>query len=447
VLFPDQVALCLGHDDLYVRRQARDYFRHCGDAGPVTADDAWVAIDQLGDHVNDGYRWDNPFAVLDDLPQTDASVRRLVDAMNDRPAGESAYYLQRAARRFEAALVERNRDLLLGCDRFDDATLALFQRRLELAAVTAEAAWDQLMAYCAAAGNKDISQINLGEADALIEAVARHIDVLGPRAVALLADPSIEDYREHFAVHVVGRARYAPATDVLFAKLEIDADLLPVDAGAALARIGGDEIIDRLATYRTHKAWATQSIAGESLAHFKRPAAEAALVGFVRSATDDDLRGFQIHSLCDLASLAGLDAGRELILADPRHPESIGICECLLAVAIMNGVALPEETEWRARVQKHHAEVAERERQLEKGGLQAFANRMMQLSPDFTQLDNVGSEDDGFDESLPPRPLPGQYDPYARIEPIRNATPKVGRNDPCPCGSGKKHKKCCGAGK
>jgi uncharacterized protein YecA (UPF0149 family) len=22
---------------------------------------------------------------------------------------------------------------------------------------------------------------------------------------------------------------------------------------------------------------------------------------------------------------------------------------------------------------------------------------------------------------------------------------KVGRNEPCPCGSGKKHKKCCGA--
>jgi len=24
--------------------------------------------------------------------------------------------------------------------------------------------------------------------------------------------------------------------------------------------------------------------------------------------------------------------------------------------------------------------------------------------------------------------------------------PKVGRNEPCPCGSGKKHKKCCAAG-
>lgn len=29
--------------------------------------------------------------------------------------------------------------------------------------------------------------------------------------------------------------------------------------------------------------------------------------------------------------------------------------------------------------------------------------------------------------------------PYVRL------TPKIGRNEPCPCGSGKKYKKCCGA--
>jgi uncharacterized protein len=29
--------------------------------------------------------------------------------------------------------------------------------------------------------------------------------------------------------------------------------------------------------------------------------------------------------------------------------------------------------------------------------------------------------------------------------PAERAAPKVGRNDPCPCGSGKKFKKCCGA--
>jgi uncharacterized protein len=40
------------------------------------------------------------------------------------------------------------------------------------------------------------------------------------------------------------------------------------------------------------------------------------------------------------------------------------------------------------------------------------------------------------------RAMPG----HARTPatPIVRATPKVGRNDPCPCGSGKKVKKCCG---
>lgn len=28
--------------------------------------------------------------------------------------------------------------------------------------------------------------------------------------------------------------------------------------------------------------------------------------------------------------------------------------------------------------------------------------------------------------------------------PVKSTTPKVGRNDPCPCGSGKKFKHCCG---
>jgi len=38
-------------------------------------------------------------------------------------------------------------------------------------------------------------------------------------------------------------------------------------------------------------------------------------------------------------------------------------------------------------------------------------------------------------------PQPGQ----TKVKQIRLEHPKVGRNDPCPCGSGKKYKKCCGA--
>ena len=39
--------------------------------------------------------------------------------------------------------------------------------------------------------------------------------------------------------------------------------------------------------------------------------------------------------------------------------------------------------------------------------------------------------------------FPDESDQEKEPEPI--ASSKVGRNDPCPCGSGKKYKKCCGA--
>ncbi len=46
-------------------------------------------------------------------------------------------------------------------------------------------------------------------------------------------------------------------------------------------------------------------------------------------------------------------------------------------------------------------------------------------------------DDEEFDETSGPE-ADYLWEPYTRSE------PKVGRNEPCPCGSGKKYKKCCG---
>lgn len=43
--------------------------------------------------------------------------------------------------------------------------------------------------------------------------------------------------------------------------------------------------------------------------------------------------------------------------------------------------------------------------------------------------------------------LASEWDNVERIETYRKTEPKIGRNDPCPCGSGKKYKKCCGKNK
>ena len=45
-----------------------------------------------------------------------------------------------------------------------------------------------------------------------------------------------------------------------------------------------------------------------------------------------------------------------------------------------------------------------------------------------------------------PQPAPAEEEIKLPSITIRRETPKVGRNDPCPCGSGKKYKNCHGQG-
>jgi preprotein translocase subunit SecA len=42
-------------------------------------------------------------------------------------------------------------------------------------------------------------------------------------------------------------------------------------------------------------------------------------------------------------------------------------------------------------------------------------------------------------------PVPARTGGDDVVKTVRREEPKVGRNDPCPCGSGKKYKKCHGA--
>ncbi len=73
---------------------------------------------------------------------------------------------------------------------------------------------------------------------------------------------------------------------------------------------------------------------------------------------------------------------------------------------------------------------------------------------DCVDLDGVGAEDVeialGLRTERATAPKRGKF--FQRLRDLSNyqeatrprtAGPKTGRNDPCPCGSGKKYKKCC----
>lgn len=103
------------------------------------------------------------------------------------------------------------------------------------------------------------------------------------------------------------------------------------------------------------------------------------------------------------------------------------------------------EREW---VSPHEATFEHFQKQLRnavEGGVSDRLSQQRNIAP----IDNAVEELSGWygfsEEYLKARAKRGQSsvltDPYG--DPFRHEGPKVGRNDPCPCGSGKKYKKCC----
>ncbi|MFA6545259.1 MAG: SEC-C metal-binding domain-containing protein, partial [Limisphaerales bacterium] len=79
------------------------------------------------------------------------------------------------------------------------------------------------------------------------------------------------------------------------------------------------------------------------------------------------------------------------------------------------------------------------------------ASSMMAFENFLKNLPTVASHSDIAPYGGPQPPVKGNAsdmvseaaDAMSRAKPVRSG-PKVGRNDPCPCGSGKKYKQCCG---
>ncbi len=70
--------------------------------------------------------------------------------------------------------------------------------------------------------------------------------------------------------------------------------------------------------------------------------------------------------------------------------------------------------------------------------LQAFEHMLSSMPQMLSRPESLLNPESGS-------PHPEQSQPAPRLElPLKRELPKAGRNDPCPCGSGKKFKSCCG---
>ncbi|HEX4794775.1 MAG TPA: SEC-C metal-binding domain-containing protein [Humisphaera sp.] len=455
---PEQVVPFLLHDDAIVRNHALNYFKGTHDFGPLTADHFWAVIDKFGQTDQTiGFA-----AHLRDVPQTEASLHRLLKALASKPSAIFDFHYQHAAYEMDLNLVAEHREELLSAPQLVPHVREHLELRLSLIDRPPEEAWDRLMEHGRELAEEYALSFNYSQSDALIEAAARGGATVCEQALTTLADESAaEDWRQIFAVKVLGAARYEPAIDALVNLLAIDTDVLRQEVNRALARIGTLSVIERLVSFYPGKPWHVRLYAHAPISNIKRSESVSALLKLldVETALDADpslspepeeegepLVDWILVDLTELCSLAALDQSRALIEEFPDDPELVELCEGLLATALMTGAALPEESFWRRRLKRRDAEIrsigglshwfSDTRENWRNTGISYPSKAPHEVEDPATFVAKARTLNQDLDSR--------DTDVEPNHEPYRNPTPKVGRNDPCPCGSGKKYKKCCG---
>jgi hypothetical protein len=214
--------------------------------------------------------------------------------------------------------------------------------------------------------------------------------------MAMLADEEAQkDWREIFAVQVLGRARFEPAIDALVEKFGIDADVLREETQRALARICTPRVVESVLSFYPGKKWHVRLYAGDPLEHIKHLASEAGLLKLVEverameaapDPTDPEAEPLT------LSLLTGLEESRQEMVANRGNPDVMDLCEGLLATALMCGVSLPEEPTWRRRIEEHDRRAAKARASMET--LMASMRKNWRNSG-MTSLPSAGLEGSG----------------------------------------------------
>jgi HEAT repeat protein len=312
--------------------------------------------------------------------------------------------------------------------------------------------WDRLLKDSEQNEGKHFGEFDKDVAGRLIEAIARHGDAAADLAMGRLAGMPGGDWMELHAIELLGKLRHAPAIDALLDRLNTpDDDYMPGRCAAALARIGTPEVVRKIEAFFPHKSVYCRMDLVDPLGKIKRPESEQTLIRLLATEVDDTVCAVAGAALCELCTTDGLETVRELIVHDRYDPQMAEVDELLVALCKMTGYAPPELADWTAAIADREVERQRRMKAYDApGGAQALMRDTLQrlsgLSGGLDLDDNEEVDDGARDAGRDGRDM---YDEdgiplRGTIAPIVRDAPKVGRNDPCPCGSGKKYKKCCG---
>lgn len=235
--------------------------------------------------------------------------------------------------------------------------------------------------------------------------------------LAAYADNS-GDWMELFLVKLAGARRIKSAIPELTRRLHSDSYVLLEECLLALNQINDLSTIELLQDDWAEGSWTYKNFANGILSRSKTRESEGALLNVLKTEEDNSICTMICMALCRIGSAAGIEATLEMI--ERGYTDSLCRLEHeILPTATLLGIELPQAAEWLADLEASRRSESSKIRRIDEGHARPSPRPVLSEPALSERRETVTAT-------------------------IRHEVDRVGRNDQCPCGSGKKYKKCCG---
>ncbi len=441
-LSEDKIKHAILHPQLEIRQRAVRYFSECYSEDESVVPLVIQAVERYG--REDAYHLVGGSV---DLRHTEETISWVIEELRDPDAERYENYvfnLNRVLCHAEPALlIHRDTEILETC-RFYREMVDHFTRRLELLSWDEAACWQQIEQICEDGKDKRFAnEVDLSFAKDILEALARIGDEVEQRVLSVLSQ-KIESFEhnpmkwmEPLMVILAGLLRMDAAIPMILGKLHEDDSLLAGYCIEALSRVGTDAVVAAVAEdfadanrhFRLYAANVFENIHSDLAVH--------KAVGLLATEKDKQIQRDLAHAAVSHFAQEAVEPVRQLIRSQRLDGDLRHLRDYLVETCTIMEERFPEYDEWQAAGKLEREEHRKQLDAVKDDPMAALSWALGRAKDDFAS-----------DEPEEPKTASSASDLLSFDEPSIGSSSdaeskRVGRNDPCPCGSGKKYKKCC----
>lgn len=361
---------------------------------------------------------------------------------SEAPEENLKWHLITMLSKVDVDVLVRHQSRLMAIDAMRERERETIVRRIELAQADPEECWRLLEEHCQrVAKAESFEEARIPEATRLLEPIQRSGERFVPRVLEVLRRPQPDRAEQHpdewligLMIILAGHLRIEEAAPLIWDKWGVDWDWYNEQVMYSLTRIGTPSVVEMARKRYPDSDWYVRNYAHNLFENIHGVESIEAIEAVLPDESDNYLRA----QLGIAAAKQFDDRSAEWALSvwneNPTNAEFAEIRPHLVAFSHLSEWELPQRDQWEEEIQAAHDRIV-----TDDPSMDGLLAKLLQ------RLESVPAS--GSQPRLLLDPTRGPFTEsdlvYEPLEPPMRRKVLVGRNDPCPCGSGKKYKKCC----